>query len=109
MSARADSFVLELESGQLRAVAEILAETAPGLEVLAYGSRVTGGAQECSDLDLALRDPHEPMRNTGRAAAVREAFVESFLPFSVDVCEWALIPEAFRQEISAHHIRLQGP
>jgi predicted nucleotidyltransferase len=101
--------VLDLADRHLREVTTILAANAPGLEVLAYGSRVTGRAQECSDLDLVLRDPNDPMPETGRAAAVRDAFVESLLPFSVDVFEWALIPETFRREISTTHIQLQGP
>ena len=109
MNAQGEPIAPELEPRHLQTVIEILSREAPGLEVLAYGSRVTGRAQECSDLDLALRDPVEPMRNTARAAEVREAFVVSLLPFSVDVCEWALIPDSFRQEISSRHIRLQGP
>lgn len=108
MNVQLDPIVLGLEPRHLQAVIAILAESAPGLEALAYGSRVSGQAQECSDLDLVLRDPQEPLRNTGLAAKVREAFVDSLLPFSVDVCEWGLIPESFRREISTRHIRLQG-
>jgi len=98
---------LMISSRHREEVVAILARHAPNVEVLAYGSRVTGRAQACSDLDLTLRDPNDSMRPTGLASAVREAFVESLLPFSVDVCDWALIPESFRQTISACHIRLQ--
>jgi predicted nucleotidyltransferase len=108
MNALDEQAPMMLSSRHRKEVMAILARHAPNIEVLAYGSRVTGRAQACSDLDLALREPKNPMRPTGLASAVREAFVESLLPFSVDVCEWALIPESFRQTISARHIRLQG-
>lgn len=108
MNAQDELAPLMLSSRHREEVMAILTRHAPNVEVLAYGSRVTGRAQTCSDLDLALRDPKDPMHPTGLASPVREAFVESLLPFSVDVCDWALIPESFRQTISACHVRLQA-
>lgn len=71
----------------------------PDAEVLAYGSRVTGGCHEGSDLDLVVRNLADEGKPTPGVARLREAFSESNLPITVDILDWALIPESFRQAI----------
>ncbi len=78
-------------------------------EVWAYGSRVSGGAHEGSDLDLVLRNPEKldaPHKNLHR---LRDALTESDLPILVEVLDWAQLPEPFRREIERRHVVLISP
>ena len=98
---------LELAERYLDEVRAILRQHVPDYEVWAYGSRVTGGAFEASDLDLVTRHPadlHQPCENL---LDLRDAFVESNLPIRVDVMDWARIPDAFRREIERAHVVVQ--
>jgi len=85
---------IDLQPDRLALVRTILWQLVPGLEVRAFGSRVTGTAKPMSDLDLCImgesRLPSDAMDK------VRAAFSESALPFKVDVVEWAALSEAFR-------------
>ena len=90
---------LDLRPEWLDIIQQLLAVHLPDVEVLAYGSRVTGTAHGGSDLDLVVRYPqnsHLSVRNLGRA---RDAFTESNLPILVDILDWAQIPDSFRDEI----------
>lgn len=97
---------LDLDPADLRVLQDILAHHVPQAEVWAYGSRVTGGAHEGSDLDLVIR-----ARSVAAApkaiARLRSALSESDLPMLVDVHDWARIPEHFRQEIKRSHAVIQ--
>ena len=86
-------------------IRRLLRETAPEAEVWAYGSRVTGGSHEGSDLDLVVRDPDDPDHPQGALLArLREAFVDSNIPFLIDLHDWATLPESYRREIERHHV-----
>ena len=100
--------MLELEPRHLGMVKEILAALAPEADVWAYGSRVSGECHDGSDLDLVLRNPENPEKETGKAGALREAFSECDIPILVDVVDWALIPPSFREEITERYEVLQG-
>ena len=54
--------MLDLTNSDLRIVHGILARSAPGVNVLVYGSRVKGSAKKFSDLDLALDAAHRYTR-----------------------------------------------
>jgi uncharacterized protein len=86
----------------LRAAAR--AHLPPGVRVLAFGSRATGRAKPWSDLDLCL------MGQVGLAhvAALREALVDSDLPFRVDLVVWDDLDEGFRQIVSRDAVDLVG-
>ncbi|MBF0178940.1 MAG: nucleotidyltransferase domain-containing protein [Magnetococcales bacterium] len=100
--------MIDLAASHLNEVCRILRAWAPGCEVWAYGSRVTGRAVTWSDLDLVLRDPAN--RLTWRdVERVKEAFACSDLPITVDVCDWDQIGEAFRQVIRGCHEVIQVP
>ena len=78
--------MIDLNPEQLAEVKRILAEHAPGCEVLAFGSRVDGSARPASDLDLVLRGPGKlDWRFLER---LKDAFSASDLPFMVDVVDW---------------------
>ncbi len=69
----------------------VLAAHAPDAEVWAYGSRVSGGAHEGSDLDLVVRNP-EVWRRRLRICTLRDALTESDVPILVEVLDWARLP-----------------
>jgi len=96
---------LELAAANLREVKAILRAHLPGIEVRAFGSRVTGTARKTSDLDLALMT--EAPLDLDRLGALRDALSESDLPFKVDLVDWARTGEDFRQHISKRFVVLQ--
>ncbi len=94
--------MIDLSPTHLDEVRRILRETLPGCEVLAYGSRVEGGAQRYSDLDLAVR------ASAGQLIAARDAFSESDLPIMIDLVDWQDLPAGLRDHVRATGIVLQS-
>jgi len=99
---------LFLEPRHLTLLQRILHQQVPGAEVWAYGSRVTGGAHETSDLDLVLRDPSDPQREVAGYPALKEALQASTLPIRVDVQSWWRLPESFQKEIERAYVVLKS-
>ena len=95
---------IDIGPAEWEAVRRILRDHAPGIEVRAFGSRVSWTARETSDLDLVLMT-EEPME-VMRLASLRAAFTDSDLPFRVDVVDWASTSEAFRRVIEREHVVL---
>jgi uncharacterized protein len=91
--------MLDLRPEWLDMLRDLIAAHLPGVEVLAYGSRVQGTAHDGSDLDLVLRNPDGTALPLMTLEDFREALSESDLPILVDVLDWARIPESFRKEI----------
>jgi len=98
---------LGLPQKYLEQVKAILRAHVPSAEVWAYGSRVTGGSHEASDLDLVLRNPRNLLEETGTLYELKEAFTESNLPIRVDVMDWARVPASFHKEIKRAHVVVQ--
>lgn len=92
---------IDIGSRDLETVRAIVGRFAPGVEVWAFGSRVTGTAGRHSDLDIALLT-QEPL-DIGLLADLKEAFSESDLPFRVDVVDWAAAGPRFRDIIARQH------
>lgn len=80
-------------------LAAILANIPGKFEVWAYGSRVTGGAHEGSDLDLFLRCENLQPLPKEIMNRLREEIRESNIPILVEIRDWARIPESFRTNI----------
>lgn len=99
---------LDLPQQYLQQVQVLLREHVPDMEVWAYGSRVTGGSHEASDLDLVVRNPANLHEENRTIADLKEAFIESNLPIRVDVMDWARIPESFHREIERAHVSVQA-
>lgn len=99
---------LDLPGAWLVQVLSLLQRHVPQAEVWAYGSRVSGGAQVCSDLDLIVRDASDPTRPVPGVTALREAFRDSLIPIVVDVHDWAALPPAFKPAIEREHRVLLG-
>ena len=78
-------------------VRAILKAHVPECEVWAFGSRAAGTAWAYSDLDLAIAG--EAPLDSARRAALHEAFVESDLPWKVDLVDWVSVGERFRRAV----------
>lgn len=98
---------LRLDAAQLTELQALLRSHVPQATVWAYGSRVTGSAQECSDLDLVLRHPVDPAREITGWYELKEALVESRLPMLVDIHLWSRLPTSFHPEIERAYVVLQ--
>lgn len=98
---------LELEPRHLKMLQALLAQWIPQAEVWAYGSRVNGGAHECSDLDLVLRNPLNLKQPVEGWEELIEALQNSLLPMLVETHQWAYLPPEFHRTIEAGYIVLQ--
>ncbi|WP_375753501.1 nucleotidyltransferase family protein [Vibrio sp. HN007] len=65
-----------------------------GTELKAYGSRVKGSSQPASDLDLMMFTPEGEMNNL---IDFQQALKESNIPIFVQVFDWNVMPENFKQ------------
>ena len=92
--------MLELSPRYLKILLSILQEHVPGMNVLAYGSRVKGLSHPGSDLDLVVIHPGNPRLPQKNMGALRKALIESNLPIHVDVLDWAKISDSFHDEIN---------
>ena len=91
---------LDIKPEWLASLKALLEEYVPEAEVWAYGSRVTGGGHDASDLDIVLRRPDDLSKPFTELWELKDAIAESDIPILVDVMDWARIPERFREEIS---------
>lgn len=98
---------LDLPEKYLEEVRALLRVHVPRAEVWAYGSRVSGGGHEASDLDLVLRNPLDLGAQTPQLFDLQDGLIESALPIRVDVMDWARIPESFHREIERAHVVIQ--
>lgn len=98
---------LDMRPQHLALLRELLRQHLPQAEVWAYGSRVTGGGHEASDLDLVVRHPADLKQGMSHLWEMKEALVESNLPIRVDVVDWAHIPASFQREIERAYVVVQ--
>ena len=84
----------------------LLREHVPGVEVWAYGSRVTGKSHKGSDLDLVLRGPDLKRIPGGQLMDLIETLEESNVPIIVQTHDWARLPENFHREIEREYVVL---
>ena len=83
---------IDIGPSDLETVRRVLRKHVPGLEVWAFGSRVSWTARATSDLDIALMTT-EPL-DVMRLAEIREAFCPNqIFPFGVDIVDWASVSE----------------
>ena len=97
---------LHMGTRHRRMLEKILSERLPGVEVWAYGSRVRGQSHDGSDLDLALRAPGLEPIPIGALSAFYDALDESNIPFLIEACDWARLPDSFHREIERRHVVL---
>ncbi|MBW7874737.1 MAG: nucleotidyltransferase domain-containing protein [Candidatus Cloacimonetes bacterium] len=85
----------------------LLKKHVPEATVWAYGSRVTGGCHEGSDLDLVLRHPSDLTRTVEGFENLQIALQESCIPVLIEVHLWSNWPQSFYQNIEAAYVVLQ--
>ncbi|MCF0215595.1 MAG: nucleotidyltransferase domain-containing protein [Fibrobacteraceae bacterium] len=95
-----------LETDQLETVQRIVGLHFEGLEVWAYGSRVTG-VDFAPETGLELAVISEKALSFEAMIAVEKAFSESGLPFRVDVMDWVKLPESMQKQIKKEHDIIQ--
>lgn len=98
--------MLNLSASELDQVKAILEKNVPNRKIIAFGSRVKQSSQKYSDLDLCVMGD-EPL-SFKESYQLREDFSNSYLPFKVDIVEWASIDEIFREIIHKKHDELTG-
>lgn len=98
---------LQLSSHHLAMLRNLLATYVPDADVWAYGSRVTGGAHEGSDLDLVLRHRLDLKQSVSGYAELIEGLQRSDLPMLVQAHVWSDLPESFHRNIEACYVILQ--
>ncbi len=97
---------LDLPSRYRDQIEALLREHVPGVEVWAYGSRVSGRSHEGSDLDLVLRGPDLKRIPSGQLTDLTEALEQSNVPILVQIHDWARLPESFHREIERKYVVL---
>ncbi len=98
--------MIVLETDDLNQVRSILREWVPDCEVWAFGSRVhQRGLKPFSDLDLVLIT-EQPLAES-LYGKIKEAFSESDLPIRVDIADWSLLSDSFRNIILKEYERVQ--
>ena len=95
-----------LETDQLETVQRILGLNFEGFEVWAYGTRVTG-VDLTPDTDLELAVISDSPISLDDMTSVEKAFVESGLPFRVDVVDWSKLPESLQKQTKKEHSVIQ--
>ena len=100
---------LALSARHLAELRALLERHVSDAEVWAFGSRVTGGAHEGSDLDLVLRNAQDPSQPVAGLADLREALQASALPMLVEAHDASQLPEAFRAAIERRYLVIREP
>lgn len=96
-----------IESEHLEKVQRILALHFEGMEVWAHGARVTG-VDLTPNTELELVVISERPLSFEVMTAVEKAFVDSDLPFRVDIMDWAKLPESLQKQIKKEHDVVQS-
>ena len=97
---------ISLDSNHLETVKRILELHFNGLEVLAYGSRVSG-VNLTPDADMDIVVVSEKPISLEDMISVEQAFAESGLPFRVDIVDWAKLPESIQKAIKKENEVIQ--
>lgn len=88
--------MINVTEKELEIVKGIISEYASDYDVLGYGSRYDGTAEEYSDLDLAFVGGRLDLKKRIR---LEEAFAKSGLPYRVYVLDYNSVSQAFREII----------
>ena len=96
--------MIAVSPAEMEIICAILKKHVPDCEVLAFGSRIKGTHDTSSDLDLAIVGKGKlGMTLLGN---IKEDFMESDIPFKVDVLDYHVVSPAFRAIIDQGHERI---
>ena len=101
-----DLHAIDATGEQLLIVKDILRRNVPHLAVWAFGSRTRNTAKKYSDLDLAIIT--DDALDLGVHATLVDEFSNSNLPWKVDIVDWALTDDVFRDVIREHYVVIQS-
>ena len=99
---------LQLHERHRKILDRLLAAHVPSAEVWAYGSRVTGGAHDGSDLDIVIRNLGNLDEQSPGKFDLIEAIEASTLPILIDVSDWADLPDWLRADITRQHVVIRS-
>lgn len=85
---------IQLTAQQIEEIGHYCRAVVPECEVLVYGSRAKGTAKQASDLDLAIRGSVPVAMD--KILHLKNIFVHSYLPFSVDLTDLSAVSPEFR-------------
>jgi len=94
--------MLDITPEHLATVKAILSDFVPDCEVWAFGSRCAGTAREYSDLDLCVQGREK--LDWKLFANLKDALMESELPFRVDLLDYHTMPEHFKKNIDRREV-----
>lgn len=95
--------LLDLTTHDQKTVVTLLKAFLPDTTIWAFGSRMKFTSKPESDLDLvAFIGPEQQ----SQLAELKDAFAESDLPFKVDILDWNIIPDSFKENIEKDYVKL---
>lgn len=97
-----DAPLIDIRPADWKIVRAILEKHVPTYAVWAFGSRARWEAKDFSDLDLAIITDRPLSLDV--KSALDSDFVESDLPFKVDVVDWATATPLFREIIQREKV-----
>jgi len=93
--------MISIQEAHLDMLKNVLRSFLPNCEIRAFGSRVKGTNREYSDLDLAIVSEGKIDNRT--LWKIKNALMESRLPFRVDVLDYNAISEKFKEIINSDY------
>lgn len=73
------------------------------VEIWAYGSRIKGTSSEASDLDLVVLNKSKDKEIRSSLKIFKENLKQSNIPIFVQVTDWDLLPNNYKEEIEKKH------
>ena len=96
---------VDIRPDQLETVQDILLKHLPaGVKVWVFGSRANWTTKDSSDLDLALEGESKLSHKV--LGALKDAFEDSALPYTVDVVDLYRISDSFKQIVESQRVHL---
>jgi predicted nucleotidyltransferase len=86
-------------------IKNILSQVIPERQVWAFGSRVNGNKKEFSDLDIVVLGEESLIQE--KEADLHNAFINSDLPFKIDIVIWSRTSDKFKSIINQSYKVIQ--
>ena len=96
--------MIAANSVEMEIIHEIIKKHVPDCDVLAFGSRLKWTHNDASDLDLAIKGKNK--LDMFLVERIKEDFMESDIPYKVDVLDYYRVSPAFRAIIDAANERI---
>ena len=96
--------MIAVTPAEMEIILSIIKKHVPECDVLAFGSRFKGTHDNASDLDLAIVGKEK--LGLSLIGTIKEDFMESDIPFKVDVLDYHSISPAFRNIVDKGHERI---